>query len=175
MENFRYNSHDETLRAEFKNRYAKQESIFDNELSKDEDAPRYLHENTKRDDILNTKFVYSEEPNLSVKLGDLKTVPHFRPTSPKPIKKVNLPSPLVNETAQAENSTETSTENEEVSTLADSNTEYTTTEEITETTTLGLEETTTTENSKKETSAAVLFQDAEDKIQNHVNYKVRGV
>lgn len=169
------------MRREFKNRYAKQESLFENELLKGEDTKRF-QETHKRDDILNTKFVYSEEPNLSVKLSDLKTMPHFRPTSPKPIK---ITTPLLNDTndnSTMENTTETTTLQEEESTIYDTSTEYTTTEQ-TETTTL-LQEETTTENIKKETVGNMLFQDFASnsnsnnnnkKVQNHINFNVRGV
>lgn len=69
--------------------YAKQDADFslDNELfpNRDENEPRYLRdEDISNDDVLNTKFVYSEEPAISIKLSDLRTAPRFRPTSPKP-------------------------------------------------------------------------------------------
>lgn len=38
---------------------------------------RYMHDS----DVMNTKFIYSEEPAISIKLAGLKTAPHFRPAS----------------------------------------------------------------------------------------------
>lgn len=172
---YRYNSPEEVLRNDFKNRYAKQEDVYEeNELPKDENTPRHLQENSKRDDILNTKFIYSEEPNLNIKLSDLKTVPHFKPTTPKIAEKTTTAQSKTNESDVSENFTEASTEYENA-TVTEANAETTTTEEVTEGTTV-LNEDTTTENNKKEPSETILFQDVEDnKVQNQMNFKLRGV
>lgn len=43
---------------------------------------RYLRDEFAREDVLKTKFVFSEQPIVSIKLSALKT-PHFRPTTQK--------------------------------------------------------------------------------------------
>ncbi|GLV34491.1 spatzle 4 [Carabus blaptoides fortunei] len=64
--NYRYsNPENDVYRSEHKRRYAK-----------DSDNPRLLNQD---DAILNTKFIYSEEPNL--RTNELYTLPHFRQTS----------------------------------------------------------------------------------------------
>lgn len=46
---------------------------------------RYLREDFVHEDVLKTKFVFSEQPIVSIKLSALKT-PHFRPTTQKTTK-----------------------------------------------------------------------------------------
>ncbi|RZC42589.1 Coagulin domain containing protein [Asbolus verrucosus] len=151
--------------------YAKQEFDFnlDNEVSRDGNEPRYLRdEDISNDDVLNTKFVYSEEPSISIKLADLRTAPHFRPTTHK--------------TTTAE-VPKTTTTTEEVTTETE-----TSTIELTTDTTTGQNAKTDTSTNANPTepvtndnnkSGAVLFQDMEDQNKNsnkvQVNYQMRGV
>ncbi|XP_044252435.1 protein spaetzle 4 [Tribolium madens] len=88
-------------------RWAKQEFHFntDNELTRDTE-PRFLREeDISNDDVLNTKFVYSEEPTLSIKLADLRTAPHFRPTTT-----TEAPKTTTEETTTTETVTSDTTE-----------------------------------------------------------------
>lgn len=50
-----------------------------------ETEARYLREDLTHEDVLKTKFVFSEEPIVSIKLSALKT-PHFRQTTQKTTK-----------------------------------------------------------------------------------------
>lgn len=135
--------------------YAKQEFQFNTDNSLNE--PRFLREeDISNDDVLNTKFVYSEEPSLSIKLSDLRTAPHFRPTTHK-----TTEAPKI--TTQPE---ETTTQTETI-----------TTEPTTEPTTN--QNTKTSEKDESETNPeTVLFQDMEDTKNSHkiqVNYHMKGV
>ncbi|KAJ8935235.1 hypothetical protein NQ318_011455 [Aromia moschata] len=49
--------------------------LFPNNLDTNENDARLLHEDVTND-VLNTKFVFSEEPPISIKLVGLKTGPH---------------------------------------------------------------------------------------------------
>lgn len=47
-----------------------------------ENEARFLRDDLTHEDVLKTKFVFSEEPIVSIKLSALKT-PHFRQTTQK--------------------------------------------------------------------------------------------
>ncbi|CAH0564322.1 unnamed protein product [Brassicogethes aeneus] len=68
-------------------RYEHDEDIENDVFAEDDlfsepyNEPRFLRDDVKNDDVLKTKFVYSEEPAMAIKLAGLKTAPHFRPTT----------------------------------------------------------------------------------------------
>lgn len=141
--------------------YGKQEYHFstDNELGRDSE-PRFLREDDiSNDDVLNTKFVYSEEPSVSIKLADLRTAPHFRPTTHKS----TTEEPPKTTTEEATTPTETTT--------AESTTDTTTKSDSASPTEAGA-------TSEGESPGAMLFQDAEQSKDAHkvqVDYQMKGV
>ncbi|CAH1376901.1 unnamed protein product [Tenebrio molitor] len=141
--------------------YGKQEYHFstDNELGRDSE-PRFLREDDiSNDDVLNTKFVYSEEPSISIKLADLRTAPHFRPTTHKS----TTEEPPKTTTEEATTPTETTT--------AESTTDTTTKSDSASPTEAGA-------TSEGESPGAMLFQDAEQSKDAHkvqVDYQMKGV
>lgn len=191
-------------------RYARQDSYMDNDLYYEketnhylQDHPRHFQEHPrffpdspkeekekqspKRDEIMNTKFVYSEEPNLSVKLSELKAMPHFRPTNKEPnVEKKKIPEKKIEETKNNvvfensvyENVTVGSVKPTEENFTTEATVDKTTTEaETSETTTEEFEEESATEDINKKKPSAVLFQDMDDsnKVSGNMNYKLRGV
>lgn len=165
------------------------EIITRNELyrseDKEENSPRLLHDDPKLGEILNAKFVYSEQASFKTKFSNM---PYFRPMTTQKTVEVNLEKEKSNVSTEIntsttiyENATETTattneddfTENTtETSTTEESTTEYlTSTEKVTEQmTTEGIQ--------KKETVGEVLFQDTEEpskKNQNQINFKLKGV
>ncbi|KAF5270721.1 hypothetical protein FQA39_LY01459 [Lamprigera yunnana] len=157
--------------------YNGQDDIYRNELyqkeEKDETSPRLLHDDPKLDDILNTKFIYSEDTALKTKLN----MPHFRPLTQKPmdstvhLRKENV---TLNSTTTGTTTTfkETSENTTQTMTAFESTTEYVTSQEKT------TEEMSTETAQKKETVGEILFQDMDDPVkknQNQINYKLKGV
>ncbi|KAF5291580.1 hypothetical protein FQR65_LT01893 [Abscondita terminalis] len=152
--------------------YYKNEEIYRNELyvkeDKDETSPRLLHDDPKLDDILNTKFVYSQDAAIKTKIN----LPYFRPLTQKPAEEnEGENSTILNTTGPSATDTISSVENTTMSTY-ESTTEYlTSTERLTE-------EVPTESAQKKEGAGAVLFQDMEEppkKNQNQINFKLKGV
>lgn len=184
VDNFADYSHvDDDLytNGDFKNRYAK-DVEFDNELHQnDENTPRLLQDDPKIEDILNTKFIYSEEPTKSVKLGDLRTVPHFRATTQRTMETNTVVSTASTKTLD-DNITEIFYEVYENQTVTENTTDKTTattttTESATDTT-ISVEETTTEGLRKKETAGTMLFQDVvaqKEKLHPSMSYKTQGV
>lgn len=169
------------MNGDFKSRYAK-DVEFDNELHQnDENTPRLLQDDAKLEDVLNTKFIYSEEPTKSIKIGNLRTVPHFRSTTQRTMETHTVVS-TTSTKAPDENVTEIFFEVYENQTVTENTTDKTTvttttTESITDTTT-SFEETTTDSLRKKETVGAVLFQDVvaqKEKLHPSMSYKTQGV
>lgn len=173
-QNFDYNG------REFKNRYSKQDNSFENEVQKD--SARYLQDN-KLDEILNTKFVYSDEESISLKLGEMKIVPHVKSTIENTEKTTvtEETSEVVNTTVYQNLTKSLIGNTKKNSTVIDKYLEdtFTTTEDSTEeTTTVLTPEDVTTEEVKKNVEETVLFQDMDNnanKITKPVNYKRRGV
>lgn len=63
--------------GDFKTRYSKQDHLIfdDNELF---DEARYIHQQDRKEEIiLNTKFVYSQEPGMQIKLKEVLQAPKF--------------------------------------------------------------------------------------------------
>lgn len=168
--------HSSVLRAEFpeeddevfRRRYAKEQDL-ENELYQDDESEARFLQDSKHDDILNTKFIFSDEPNWSVKLGDLRSVPHFteRLTTSKPT--------TVNGT-QRENQTDATVSADDVQSTAF--TERTTVEATTDTTVNQVTEEAVTEAVRTtEKVGAVLFQDMEEEKPSKIDmsYKFKGV
>ena len=152
--------------------YAKQEFHFnvDNELGRDATEPRFLREeDISNDDVLNTKFVYSEEPAISIKLADLRTAPHFRPTTHK-----STTAEAPRTTTVEESTTQTETTTMELTT------DTTTNQNAKTDTSTNTNPTETSSFSDKESSGggAVLFQDLDENKNAHnvqINYQMKGV
>lgn len=169
---FRYsNPENDVYRSDFKRRYAK-----------DSTNPRLLNQD---DAILNTKFIYSEEPNI--RTNELYTMPHFRQTSTTTTEMAPVENNSIIETNKSvetnsvymnftitfsrENSSNTSEESENT-TETESTTEPVTT--IEDSTTPDL--TTTTSSTPSSTyTPGQLFQDSENEEKVNANYKLRGV
>uniref|UniRef100_A0A6P7FDG6 Protein spaetzle 4 isoform X1 n=2 Tax=Diabrotica virgifera virgifera TaxID=50390 RepID=A0A6P7FDG6_DIAVI len=151
----------------------------ENEDNEVESEARFLREDLSNDDVLNTKFIYSEEPIISIKLAGLKTAPHFRQATERTTK--NTPVKKSEDITTTENYSES----------ADFTT---TTESILESTTYLMNETredstittTTTEgdsvdkkaDEKEKMAETMLFQDVDNdqtKKKLHVNYNMKGV
>lgn len=170
--------HISVLRAEFledddevfRRRYAKEQDLENELYQGDESEARFLQD-SKHEDILNTKFIFSDEPNWSVKLGDLRSVPRFT-------EKLTTAKPLISVTngTQGENQTDASLSADEVQSTVF--TERTTDEATTDTTVNQVTEETVTEAVRTtEKPAAVLFQDMEEEKPSKIdmNYKLKGV
>lgn len=168
--------HISVLRAEFvedddevfRRRYGKEQDLENELYQGDESEARFLQD-SKHEDILNTKFIFSDEPNWSVKLGDLKSVPHFT-------ERLTTAKPGGSNGTQGENQTDaTLAADEGQSTVF---TERTTDEATTDTTVNQATEETVTEAVRTtEKPAAVLFQDMEEDKPSKIdmNYKLKGV
>ncbi|XP_031354476.1 protein spaetzle 4 isoform X2 [Photinus pyralis] len=149
------------------------EELNRNELyrndEKDETSPRHLHNDPKVDDVLNTKFIYSEDP---IVFKSKVNLPYFRPltTQKIEIEIARENTTLTNTTVPTTNpSSDTTTET--ITTDGGSTVEYSTpTEKFTEIFTEGVQ--------KKETVGEVLFQDMEEppkKTNNQINFNLKGV
>ncbi|KAK4873938.1 hypothetical protein RN001_013298 [Aquatica leii] len=157
--------------------YYKNDELYRNELyakeEKDETSPRLLHDDPKLDDVLNTKFIYSQDASVKTKIN----LPYFRPLTQKPneaVTNIEKDNTTVFNTTRT-NLKETINSNEgttQTMTTLESTTEYlTSTEKATE-------EISTESVQKKETVGEVLFQDMEEpskKTQNQINFKLKGV
>lgn len=161
---------------------------FDNNNNNVGQQARYLRDDVSNDDVLNTKFVYSEEPALSIKLAGLKTAPHFRQTTTTERSSTNT-----FQTTSTSATTTTTTEDSstvpsslETETNTDTTTEQTTTGSLTADDRIGEENYSTTTNegdtegtTTQDKSNAILFQDMEEepiKKKPHINYnKLKGV
>lgn len=146
---------------------------------------RYLRDDVSNDDVLNTKFVYSEEPTMSIKLAGLKTAPHFRQTT------TERPSTLQTSSSSTSTTKRTTTEDSstfgslETESSTDATTEQTTVNNVADdrvgeelySTTTNQEDVEGTTNDDK--PSAILFQDMEEqpvKKKPHINYnKLKGV
>lgn len=123
----------------------------ENEVLEDEDfffenygEPRFLRDDVKNDDVLNTKFVYSEEPAIAIKLAGLKTAPLVRPTTQKsnierisdkfPVKKEDEITNAADTTSKLEQSSTTITVEETTISLNEENSTTETTTDQTSTT-----------------------------------------
>ncbi|KAK5641915.1 hypothetical protein RI129_010462 [Pyrocoelia pectoralis] len=137
--------------------------LIKNELHRKEEredtSPRHLHDDSKVGDVLNTKFIYSEDP---VGFKSKLNLPYFRPLTTQKMESQtenNTATPITDGT---ENVTETVT-------TETSTTEYaTSTEKSTEMSTEPVQ--------KKETVGEVLFQDMEEPSKKtQINFKLKGV
>ncbi|KAG5899759.1 hypothetical protein JTB14_006096 [Gonioctena quinquepunctata] len=155
--------------------------VFPTEDEEDEFEGRFLREDLSNHDVLKTKFVYSEEPIISIKLAGLKTAPHFRPTTERSTTSVSS----------------TGRDNEEASTVTTDLSDVSTTDSVLEATTNssfndtdrigeGDDDLTTEEaeidqdkgNGAKDKMETMLFQDMVEeapKKKVHLNYNVKGV
>lgn len=170
--------------GEFKRRYAKiHHSDLDNELYQtDESEPRFLQGESKHEEILNSKFIFAEDPNLNIRLADLKSQPYFKPTTTQKTTTEAL-TPTHKTTDGVENTTDTTVIFEEGQFT--SFTEHVTTQETTTDTTVDqITEQVSTESLKKSTEklGEVLFQDMdEDSDEDEkpsklgINYNLKGV
>lgn len=153
----------------FRRRYAKEQDLENELYQGDESEARFLQDSKHHEDILNTKFIFSDEPNWSVKLGDLKSAPHFT-------ERLTTARPTSSNGTHGENQTDATVSAGEVeSTLF---TERTTDEATTDTTVNQATEATVTEAVKTtEKPGAILFQDMEEEKPNKVdmNYKLKGM
>lgn len=154
----------------FGRRYAKEQDLENELYQGDESEARFLQDPKHHEDILNTKFIFSDEPNWSVKLGDFKSVPHFT-------ERLTTVKPATTNGTQGENQTDAtvSVEDAAQSTVF---TERTTDEATTDTTVNQVTAETVTEAVKTtEKAGAVLFQDMEDEKPSTIdmNYKLKGV
>lgn len=163
--------------AAFKKRYSKGGSSGDfdsnnNELYHDSEA-RYLQGgNAKHEDILNTKFIFAEDPSLTVKLSDFRSSPpRFRPTtqrSPVTSTTTTVPSTLltvVNRTSVPVQTASTIQEDVQSTFTTDRATEGSTTDTTVE---QGTEEDATQSSRTTEKTGEVLFQDMEEEKPNRV-------
>ncbi|XP_056629967.1 protein spaetzle 4 [Diorhabda sublineata] len=153
----------------------------ENEYNEVESEARFLRDDLSNDDVLNTKFIYSEEPIISIKLAGLKTAPHFRQSTDRTTK--STPSKKTEDFTTTENYSD----NPDVTTTTESTFESTTymmnetREDSTVTTTTGTtEEVTAGEKSeeKEKMAETMLFQDLDNedsKKKVHVNYNMKGV
>lgn len=169
--------HINVLRAEFVEdddeafgrRYAKEQDLENELYQGDESEARFLQDSKHHEDILNTKFIFSDEPNWSVKLGDLKSVPHFT-------ERLTTVKPTTSNGTQGDNQTDATVEDAVESTVF---TERTTDEATTDTTVNQVTAETVTEAVRTtEKPGAVLFQDMEDEEKPSkidLNYKLKGV
>lgn len=181
-------SHGQVLKAEFddsdnsfksRKMWAKQQFDFnlDNDLNREGFDARYLkEEDFSNDDVLNTKFVYSEEPSISIKLADLRTAPHFRPATHR--------STTTTESTKATITTEETITETETTTI-ESTTDTTTNQNLktdtsSKTTNTIITESSTNQEENNKMEETVLFQDmeAEESKNNqkvHVDYQMKGV
>ncbi|XP_057672630.1 protein spaetzle 4 [Diorhabda carinulata] len=153
----------------------------ENEYNEVESEARFLRDDLSNDDVLNTKFIYSEEPIISIKLAGLKTAPHFRQSTDRTTK--STPTKKTEDFTTTENYSD----NPDVTTTTESSFESTTymmnetREDSTVTTTTGTnEEVTAGEKSdeKEKMAETMLFQDLDNedsKKKVHVNYNMKGV
>lgn len=133
---------------------------------KDENTPRLLQEDPKLGEILNAKFVYSEQA-----FKGKVNVPHFRPTTTTTTQKTEATNGTLENTVSTLTTTETIPTTESTITT-DTTTEYlTSTERVTEEM--------TTEPAEKKETGEVLFQDMEEPLSkknpNQINFKLKGV
>lgn len=181
-------SHEQVLKAEFddsdnsfksRKAWAKQQFDFnlDNELNREGFDARYLKEDDfSNDDVLNTKFVYSEQPSISIKIADLRTAPHFRPATQH--KTTTTTEPTKDTTTTEEIMTETETTTIESTTDTTTNQNFKT--ETNSKTDNSITESSTNQEEINKMEGAILFQDmeAEETKNNqkvHVNYQMKGV
>lgn len=157
----------------FKKRYAKG-GDFDNELYHENEA-RYLQgSNAKREDILNTKFIFAEDPSLTVKLSDFRSSPpRFRPTTQKPTTTptTTMSSTLLTAANRTSIPTQTaSTLQEDAQSTSTFTTDKTTEGSTTDTTVEQGTEEDATQSSRttEKTTGEVLFQDMEEEKPNKV-------
>nr|XP_023029321.1 protein spaetzle 4 [Leptinotarsa decemlineata] len=149
----------------------------------DESEARFLREDMSNDDVLKTKFIYSEEPIISIKLAGLKTAPHFRPTSERTTTKVSATE------KESDVGSTVTTELPDISTT-DSGTDQTTNSKLNDTERVDdseddsssneevAEPEKTTAGGEKEKMETVLFQDMVEeplKKKVHLNYNSKGV
>lgn len=132
---------------------------------------------------MKTKFVYSDEPIISVKLTGIKT-PHFRPTTQRTTKatskKQQETTPTSTETVDIDTTSETTTEDSTTSVAFDDNDD--TSEDFSTTkSSVDNENEHETEQQivdKADKVETMLFQDMEDEASKKkvsVNYKVQGM
>ncbi|CAH1105824.1 unnamed protein product [Psylliodes chrysocephalus] len=158
----------------------------ENEDNEVESEARFLRDDLANDDILNTKFIYSEEPIISIKLAGLQTAPHFRQntdrtTKSTPMKKYEEPPTTTTEAYDDTSDEVSTTENFAESTtylVNETREDGTTTTASSTTTTEGVSEAKKTD--EKENLETVLFQDMDNEENNnkkkmHVNYNIKGV
>lgn len=180
-------SHGQVLKAEFddsdnsfksRKMWAKQQFDFnlDNDLNREGFDARYLkEEDFSNDDVLNTKFVYSEEPSITLKLADLRTAPHFRPATHRSTTTESTKATITTE----ETITETETTTIESTTDTTTNQNFKT-DTISKTTNTIITESSTNQEENNKMEGTVLFQDmeAEETKNNqkvHVNHQMKGV
>ncbi|XP_018575280.1 protein spaetzle 4 [Anoplophora glabripennis] len=142
--------------------------VQENNLDLDENEARLFPENVANEDVLNTKFVFSEEPILSIKLSNLKTVHSFRHTTQKTPK-----------STLTENEINTLTETTDIGTTSETTIQQTisagnnlTNVDSSTKTYMKPEENTFNENGEKKET--ILFQDMEEK-KRPINFNLKGV
>lgn len=147
----------------------------ENNLDLEGNGARLFPDNVANEDVLNTKFVFSEEPILTLKLSNLKTVQSFRHTTEKVPK-------TTTQTAKNEvtnDLTETTHIDTTTELINQQTTSTTTSNNLTDDVngtkqyTKPQAENNSNLNDKKET---ILFQDMEDtKKKIPINYNLKGV
>nr|CAI5824219.1 unnamed protein product [Callosobruchus analis] len=179
----------ESLRnSRFRHRDADENDVFPREDFYMSEA-RFLKDDIANDDVLNTKFVFSEEPIISIKLAGLKTAPHFRPTTQRTVSQAptttKKPEDSTTETTTATDSTiadeedsATDSTTEQYTSTAGSTAETIVTEAVTTTATGGDTNMDRVDDEKiGDKVETMLFQDVEEeglKKKVHVDYNIKG-
>lgn len=147
----------------------------ENNVNKEENGARLFPDNVANEDVLNTKFVFSEEPVPSLKLSNLKTVHSFRHTtqrSPKTTTQITK-NEMMNDLTETIN-VDTTTETTNQQTTSKTNNNLTNEDDGTKTYTITQDETNFSLNGEKKET--ILFQDMEgSKKKNPINYNLKGV
>lgn len=149
---------------------------------KDETSPRLLNDDPKFGEILNAKFIYSEQSTYKTKLY----MPHFRPvTTPRTADlefrnqtTTNVSSNINTNILTYENTTDSGENSKEGNATEIITTEELTTEYLTSTDQVTEEMTTEPIEKKKPSTGEVLFQDMEEpskKTTDEINFKLKGV
>ncbi|CAG9864689.1 unnamed protein product [Phyllotreta striolata] len=147
--------------------FEEQDNEADNEV---ESEARFFSDDPVNDDVLNTKFIYSEEPIISIKLAGLQTAPHFRENAEHTTKDArDKPDEFTTTEASTEPIEEGTTEGEATTATSPTTAATTTTEVASE----------AKKTDEKVNMETVLFQDMDNedntKKKMHVNYNMKGV
>ncbi|VEN35593.1 unnamed protein product [Callosobruchus maculatus] len=178
----------ESLRnSRFRHRDADENDVFPRDDFYMSEA-RFLKDDIANDDVLNTKFVFSEEPIISIKLAGLKTAPHFRPTTQKTASQAPTTTKKPEDSTTETTTGTESTIADEVTTIDSTTEQYTSTagstaetmvtEGVTTTATGGDTNTDRVDDEKRgDKVETMLFQDVEEeglKKKVHVDYNIKG-